>query len=394
MPDHCGELRSVLDGLKPAILSASREIHAHPEVRFTEHRAAALLERALAADGFDVESGAAGMPTAFAATAGNSDDPDAPTIALFCEYDALEGLGHGCGHNVIAAAGLGASQAVAAWLARHPEFPGTLRVLGSPAEEGGGGKAHLIEAGYLDGVDAALMVHPAGQDRVHMDALARVALEIEFQGRASHAAGAPEHGVNALDAASLTLTAIGLLRQQLRSDSRVHAIVTDGGQAPNIIPARAALRVFVRSPDDAYLRDRLLPAVKDCARGAALATGAQVEITQPTPAYAALRTNGVLAQVCAEGFGAIGRALDDTAEAAVLGSTDMGNVSAVVPSAHPCLELAPGLVLHTPEAAEAAGSAPGDRAVLDGALLLADCATRLYAETDLISAAHAAHHSS
>lgn len=394
MPERPQELRDIVDGIATHIVDTSRRIHAHPEVRFTERFAANLLTERLRTDGFDVEAGSAGLDTAFTATYGNSEAPSAPTIAVFCEYDALEGIGHGCGHNVIAAAGLGAALATKRWLQAHPQHPGRLAVFGSPAEEGGGGKTYLLDAGYLADVQAALMVHPAGEDRVRMQALARVALEVSFTGRPAHAAGAPEEGINALDAANLTMTAIGLLRQQLRPDSRVHGIVTDGGQAANIVPEHAALRLFVRSPDDGYLTDRLLPAVENCARGAALATGASVEISRPIPAYTNMSTNEVIGNLCGEAFTALGREAADPTPGAVLGSTDMGNVSRVVPSAHPCLRLRPGLAMHTREATAAAGGDEGDRAALDGALLLAHCLTRLYAEPELLAAAWAEHEGS
>lgn len=391
-PRWLPELTGYVDHLEPVIVDVSRQIHAKPEIRFEEHFASSLLTDALERDGFAVEREAAGLPTAFVARLnrgreGNADAaPRRPVIALFCEYDALEGIGHGCGHNTIAAAGLGAALATARWLHAHPEFPGDLVVLGSPAEEGGAGKSYLIDAGYLDGIDAAMMVHPMGENRARMASLARFSLDVAFTGRAAHASASPHDGVNALDAVSLTHTAIGLLRQQIRQDSRIHGIITDGGQAPNIIPERAAMRLFVRSPDTKYLTDRLLPAVENCARGAALATGCQAEISQYAPPYAGMRTNEVLGVLCEANLGHLGRTPVDALPAEGSGSTDMGNVSDVVPSVHPCLELVPEITLHTREAAEAAGSAAGDRLAVDGARLLALTATQLYSDPDLCAA--------
>ncbi len=387
--DLLTEIRGYVDEVTDDVLRASHRIHAEPEVRFVEHAAAELLSAALREHGFDVETGVGGLPTAFVADACNTEDTDAPTITVFCEYDALEGLGHGCGHNLIAAAGLGAALTARRWLHQHPEHPGRIRVVGSPGEEGGGGKAYLIDAGLLASTDAALMVHPLGQDLVRMPSLARVALDVVFTGRAAHASAVPHEGINALDGVTLTQNAIGLLRQQLRADSRVHGIVSDGGQAPNIIPERAGMRLFVRSPDTDYLTDRLVPAVENCARGAALATGADVEITRPAPAYDGMRTNEVLARLCDTNFALLGRRPVDGTETGGPGSTDMGNVSRVVPAIHPCLRLTPELAMHTREAAAAAGSAAGDQVAVDGATLLALTAAQLYSEPERVSAARA-----
>ena len=221
------ELRPYVDEVEEELLDVSHRIHERPEIRFEEEFASGLLADRLEEHGFEVERGVASLPTAFSATTSNTQETneEAPTIAVFCEYDALEGLGHGCGHNIIATTGLGAAIATKRWLEDHPEVPGRLVALGSPGEEGGGGKAYMIEGGCLDGVDAALMIHPAGENRGAKAFLARVALEVNFTGKPAHAAAAPYEGVNALDAANLTLVAIGLLRQQIRPrlpDTRHH----------------------------------------------------------------------------------------------------------------------------------------------------------------------------
>lgn len=395
--EYLSELRPYVEEIEEELLDVSHRIHEKPEIRFEEEFASDLLAGKLEEHGFVVERGVAGLPTAFSATASNtreapgrpSGEPsveEVPKIAVFCEYDALEGLGHGCGHNIIASAGLGAAIAAKRWLQDHPEVPGQIVALGSPGEEGGGGKAYMVEAGCLEGVDAALMIHPAGENRGAKEFLARVALEVTFTGKPAHAAAAPHEGINALDAANLTLVAIGLLRQQIRPDSRIHAIITDGGQAPNIIPERASLRMYVRSPDNGYLWERLLPAVENCARGAALATGTEVEITRPAPAYESLRINGPLTRLSETNLTALGRevAVNDTSGS---GSTDMGNVSQVVPAAHPYIELVSGLTLHTEETTEAAASGAGDRAVVDGALEIAMTAVELYSRSELRVAA-------
>jgi amidohydrolase len=387
--DLLAELRGRVQEIEDLVLDTSHQIHERPEIRFQEHFASDLLARRLQEHGFDVTSGIADLPTAFIGKYQNPAGPG-PTIAFLCEYDALEDLGHGCGHNVIAAAGLGAALASKRWLEANPDVAGSVIVLGTPGEEGGGGKIPIIESGYLEGVDAALMLHPAGENLCQMTTLARAAIDVVFTGRAAHAAVSPHDGINALDAATLTLTAIGLLRQQLPSDARVHGIVTDGGQAPNIIPERAALRFYVRSPNTQYLRDRLLPAVQNCARGAALATGAEVTISEQAPTYAALRPNSVLGRMIEDNFALLGRKTVPILDSAFPGSTDMGNVSEVVPAAHPNIELVPGLSMHSRVAAEYAGGEVGDRAALDGAVLLALTAAQLFSSEERMAEVRAA----
>lgn len=387
--DPLAELRGQVKELEHVVLDTSHQIHARPEIRFQERFASDLLSRRLQEHGFGVTSGIAELPTAFVGEYRSPAGPG-PTMAFLCEYDALEEVGHGCGHNVIAAAGLGAALATKRWLETNPDVPGSVIVLGTPGEEGGGGKIPITEAGYLDGVDAALMLHPSGENLCQMTTLARAAIDVVFTGRAAHAAVSPEDGVNALDAATLTLTAIGLLRQQLPADARVHAIVIDGGQAPNIIPERAALRIYVRSPDTRFLRDRLLPSVQNCARGAALATGAEVVISEQAPTYAALRPNSVLGRMIEDNFALLGRKTAPVLDHAFPGSTDMGNVSEVVPAAHPNIEFVPGLTMHSHVAAEYAGGQVGDRAALDGALLLALTAAQLFTSEERMAEVRAA----
>jgi amidohydrolase len=376
-------LRPYAQEVEAELVGVSRDIHARPEIRFEEHFASELLARTLAEKGFDVRRDVGGMRTAFVASYGE-DAGEGPTLAVFCEYDALDGLGHACGHNIIAAAGLGAAVVVARWLADNPGVPGRLVVFGSPGEEGGGGKVFLADAGLLDGIDVAMMIHPSGENIGHRPTMARTKLEIAFEGRAAHAATSPHEGVNALDAANLTLVAIGLLRQQLRADSRIHAIVVDGGQEPNIIPERASLRAYVRSPEAEYLRCRLVPAVTACVQGAALATGATARIEVPSPDYLDIRGNDALVRLSEANLAALGRTVSRECE--MSGSTDMGNISHLVPSVHPYIELSPGLVMHTRQAADEAASPSGDRAVVDGALELAMTAVALYSEPALLAA--------
>lgn len=388
LPEVAAGVRERVSELAPDLLAISHDIHARPELRFAEHAAAARLAEFLAGQGFAVTTGAGGLPTAFRAEHVFTDD--GPTVVVFCEYDALAGIGHACGHNIIAAAGAGAAVAAARWLAGQ-RATGRLVVLGSPGEEGGGGKVKLLDAGELAGVDAAVMVHPTGFDSVHRTTLGRMSLEATFTGRASHAAAAPELGRNALDAATLLLVAIGLLRQQLRPDSRVHANVVDGGAQINVIPEHAKVSVFVRSPDNEYLRERLYPAIRDCVLGAALATGTSGDLAEVADAYEPVVTNPVLGELADRAFTELGRpAVPERAGDPPAGSTDMGNVSRRVPSIHPYIEVEPGLAIHTREFAEAAGGEQGDRAVLAGATLLATVVAALHTRPELVERARAA----
>jgi amidohydrolase len=404
MTDTTADLTPIADGVRDQVtalagdlLAMSHAIHDRPELRFEEHHASELLRRFLNGEGFAVRPGIAGMPTAFRAE--RTFGTGGPVIAVFCEFDALPGLGHACGHNIIAAAGAGAAAAVARWLAgpeplgRRPvgqQSAGTLVVLGSPGEEGGGGKVRLIEAGELAGIDAAIMVHPAGFDSVARTNLGRISLRATFTGHASHAAAAPELGRNALDAATVLLVAIGLLRQQVRSDSRIHAKVAEGGDSINVIPERSVVELFIRSPDSGYLRGRLLDAIRDCVAGSALATGTTWELAEAAPAYDPVLPNHVLAELAAAAFARVGRNVDPAAVSGNAGSTDMGNVSQLVPALHPYLRVVPGLAIHTREFAAAARGEAGDRAVLDGAAMLGMMASALFTRPALVAAARAA----
>lgn len=381
--DLATELRQNAEIIAPELTGLSHAIHEFPELRFTEHQAARRLREFLAAQGFDVTQGVAGMPTAFLAERAFS--AGGPVIGVFCEYDALPEIGHGCGHNIIAAAGAGAGILAAGWLAARGALAGKIVVIGSPAEEGGGGKIKLMDAGVLAGIDAAVMVHPGAVDAVERGSSGRLSLEANFTGRAAHAAGAPWRGRNALDGATLMLVALGLLRQQLREDSRVHAIVDEGGDAVNVIPERARLKVFVRSPDLDYLRQRLESAVHDCAAGAALATGTTAEVREIAPAYEPVRSNPVLGALAEQAFAALGRPAARQAPGA--GSTDMGNVSRRIPAIHSYVGIGAGLVGHTREFAAAAGSPAGDRAAIDAAALLGTLAAGLITHPELVAEA-------
>ncbi|HEY5657908.1 MAG TPA: M20 family metallopeptidase [Myxococcota bacterium] len=358
---------AAVDRLRDELLRISHAIHAKPELAFEEREAAALLVEALREAGLEVEAGAYGLETAFAAEFG---PPGDACVALLAEYDALPEIGHACGHNVIAAAGVGAGLALAT-LGSH--LPGRIRVLGTPAEERGGGKEWMARRGAFDGVDAALMIHPAGSNLVTMPSLCVAEAEVVYRGRAAHAAAAPERGINALDALVFAYQAIAALRQHLRATERIHGIFTEAGRAPNVVPERAAGRFYVRAADPpalAALRQR----VAACFEAGARVTGAALDLRWGEIEYLAIRRNDPLNDAFRANAEKLGREFFPLEELppSLAASTDMGNVSHRVPSIHPMLAAAPlGCAIHDPEFARWAASELGDAAVLDGAKALA-----------------------
>jgi amidohydrolase len=329
-----------VDADRAALIGLGDRIHAHPELRFEEHRAATWLAEYLEGAGFEVERAAYGMPTAFAARAGRG----RPSVAILCEYDALPGLGHACGHNLIAAAGAGAGGALATVI---DEIEGSVVVLGTPAEEGGGGKILMARQGAFNEVDAAMMIHPAGMDLVSMHVLAISVLEVEYLGRPAHAAAAPHCGVNALDGLVTAYTAIAQLRQHIRSDERIHGIITDGGQAPNIVPERAAGLFFVRAATERRL-ERLKQRVEACFQAGASASGAEVSVRKVGEDYADLLSNSPLASAYGSNLARVGRTVMPEVPSMNTGSTDMGNVSKLVPTVHPMIAVSPPNVARSP----------------------------------------------
>jgi amidohydrolase len=370
-----------IDQRASTLLAASHEIHDHPEELFGEHHAHDLLTRLIEEAGLAVERHAFGLDTAFAATAGS----EGPTIAVLLEYDALPGIGHACGHNIIAAAGLGAGLAAASLA---DALGGRVRLLGSPAEEGGGGKVFMIERGALDGVDAAMMVHPADVDLQWMTTIANQQIEVVYHGRSAHAAAAPWLGRNALDAAVLGYMNVAALRQHIRPEERLHGIFTDGGDKPNIVPSRAAMHWYVRSATLDSLQPLKARVLAALAAGAE-ATGCEMDHRWIDPPYADLRTNESLCDLFTQNAARLGRTVAaPDADTDVVGSTDMGNVSYVVPSIHPMIAVAPrGVSIHTPEFARHAAGPAGDAAVLDGAKAMAMTVADLWLRPEAIDAA-------
>ncbi|MEB2345347.1 MAG: M20 family metallopeptidase [Deltaproteobacteria bacterium] len=374
-----------VDERRTLLLAVAHEIHAHPELAFEEHRAAALLVRVLKDAGLPVEAPVYGLETAFECQIGEH----GPVVALLAEYDALPGIGHACGHNLIATAALGAGLALASLGTR---LPGRLRVLGTPAEERGGGKELLARAGAFEGVDAALMVHPAGVDLATMPSLALAEAHVVYHGRAAHAAAMPERGVNALDALVGAYQAIAQLRQHIRPSERIHGIFTEAGTAPNVVPERAAGRFYVRAANAGELAE-LKRRVEGCFRAGAEATGATLELAWQDPDYLELRTSWPLAERYQANAEALGRRFFplDKLPAGAMGTTDMGNVSHRVPSIHPMIAAAPWhCTIHAAEFAEHAASPLGERAALDGAKALAMTALDFWLDPDLRARTRAA----
>ena len=355
-----------IDALAGTLLEVSHAIHAHPELAFREHHACELLTRTLNEQGLPATAGVFTLETAFEAQINAASD--GPTVALLAEYDALPGIGHACGHNLIATAALGAALGLNAV---RTALPGRVRLIGTPAEEKGGGKELMARAGAFDGVDAALMVHPAGVNLATMPCICVAEVEVVYHGRAAHASVMPHKGINALDGLLLAYQAISNLRQHIRKDERIHGIVTEGGRAPNIVPDRAAGDFYVRAADANALA-ALKPRVQACFEGGAKGSGCEVDVNWADVDYLDLRTNWPLAEVFQAHGESLGRDFLSWEDFGGAGSTDMGNVSHRVPSIHPMLAAAPpDVVIHNPEFTKWAGSETGDAAAIDGAKLLA-----------------------
>jgi amidohydrolase len=358
-------------------------IHDHPELGYEERFACAALCDFLVREGLPVTRGAGGIETAFAS---ETKSGSGATLAICAEYDALPGIGHGCGHNLIAAGAVGAYLGVGA-VAK--ELKGTVRLIGTPAEEGGAGKVRLHAAGLFDRVDAAMMFHPADADVLDPLMVALRVLDVEFRGKAAHAAAAPYAGVNALDGLMLGWSAMSALRQLVRSDSRIHGIITDGGQASNVIPERAAARIVVRAGDPSYLGD-LRRRVLSCFEGASTATGCELRY-EWGDSTDMVTTNGPMAAALAENARSLGRALGPRRAGETSGSTDMGNISALIPSIHPFFSVSADRVpWHSREFAAAARTPRALETMHVAAKALAFTAIDLLARPDLLKQTKAA----
>jgi len=367
-----------IDARSPQLGELSRKIHDNPETAMKERRASAWLAEYLKENGFAVETGIYKLPTAFRGRYGQGK----PVIAFLAEYDALPKLGHACGHNLIAtsavAAGVGAKRAV-------DELGGSIIVYGTPGEEADAGKAIMAHRGAFKDLDAAMITHPGGGHQVVMNALACQTLDVEFFGRAAHAAADPEAGINALEAMILSFNAIDALRQHIKEKARIHGIITDGGEAPNIVPAHTAATFLVRAEDDEYL-DILKEKVLNCFAGAAAATGAELKYKWADVRYAAMRNNMTLARLFRKNMQSLGRPIPLGDNSKWSGSTDVGNVSRLAPTIQPMVGIASkDVLIHTPQFAAAAATKEALRSLLDAAKAMAMTAADLLADPKTIA---------
>jgi len=346
------------------LIQLSLSIHDNPELGFEEEKASVWLTGYLEDNGFYLERGIAGLATAFRATYGQG----RPRIALLAEYDALPKIGHGCGHNIIAASAVGAAVGSKSII---DHLGGSIVVLGTPGEEVLGGKIDMVKAGAFKEIDVAMIVHPDVHNMVTIQALSCISLEVEFFGQPAHAAAQPYKGINALEAMILAFTSINSLRQHIRSEARIHGIITDGGEAPNIVPAHSAAVFLIRAQDDEYIAE-LKDKVLNCFTGASVASGARLEYRWRDKAYAAMKNNATLAQLFSQNLESLGRHVEAFDPDFGFGSTDMGNVSQVVPSIHPTIAIAsPEVLIHTQEFASAAASEAGHEGFMDAAKAMA-----------------------
>jgi amidohydrolase len=346
------------------LVQLSLFIHDNPELGFKEEKASARLSGYLEDNGFYVERGIAGLATAFQATYGQ----ERPRIAVLAEYDALPTIGHGCGHNIIGTSAVGAAVASKSII---DQLGGSIVVLGTPGEEVFGGKIDMVKAGAFKEIDVAMIVHPDVHNMVTIQALSCSSLEVEFFGQPAHAAAQPHKGINALEAMILAFTSINSLRQHIRSEARIHGIITDGGEAPNIVPAHSVAVFLIRAQDDEYLAE-LKDKVLNCFIGASIASGARLEYRWTEKAYAPMKNNLSLAGLFKQNLESLGRHVEAFDPESGFGSTDMGNVSQVVPSIHPTIAIAsPEVFIHTQEFASAAASEAGHEGFMDAAKAMA-----------------------
>ncbi|MGO1319314.1 MAG: M20 family metallopeptidase [Galactobacter sp.] len=374
-PADLQRIRATVESQADLLYALAQDLYEHPETAWTEVRSSAAVAAPLADAGFRVVAGVADLPTAFTATAGPADA--ATRVGIVAEYDSLPGLGHACGHNLISAAAVGAALGAVPLL---EEAGLSLSVIGTPAEEGGGGKIPMIEAGVFDGLDAAMMIHPGPDDRAWAAPFAVAHFDVTYKGKATHAAAYPWLGVNAADAFTVAQVAIGLLRQQLPSGTRVHGIVTSAGTAPNAIPETATGKWYVRA-DSLDELETLYQRVVACFEAGATATGCELRIEETSGRYADFVTDEELLATFVDASAQLGRDLhpeDRTRTGMNSASTDMGNVSYVVPAIHPYLGIdsAPA-VNHQAEFADATMTDAARRAVVDGAVALAATAVSL-----------------
>lgn len=372
-----------VDVLSDELFDINDWLYHNPELGFAEKGAADLLTGFLTKEGFQVERGIGGMETAFIAT--HRGPRPGPAIAVFAEYDALLDIGHACGHNIIAACGVGAAAAVKrVW----PDLPGTIHLIGSPAEEGGGGKVIMVEEGLVQALDAAMMIHASVANRVLTNNLSVQRMDITFSGRTAQPAGSAHEGVSAFEAAILTWTNINAIRQYLQPDFYVHGIMNEGGFAANVIPDRASLVLYIRAPRGRDV-DYLLERVGNCAKAAAMTVGATVTMAERGKRFLRMVNNPTLSGVLADNYQALGLTADPPTPRP-RASTDMGNVSQVVPSIHGYIRIGDAAEIgntHSPEFAPHTTTAEAHRAVADAAKAMAMTCVDLFGQPQLLEQA-------
>lgn len=367
-----------IDEIAPQLLQISHTIHANPEIAFEEYQSMKLLADTADSYGYAVERGIAGLDTAFMA---QSQRGNGPTVAFIAEYDALPGLGHACGHNIIGTAATGAALAMQAV---REEIDGVVKLIGTPAEEGGGGKVIMAEHNVFDDLDAAMMIHPGTKAMTTRTTLASNKIKFEFFGKPSHAAASPHLGINALDACIQTFNNISALRQHLKPTVRIHGIITHGGDAVNVVPEYTSALFSVRAADSDYSFE-VLQKVIDCARAGALAAGATMKYDHMMH-YAQRLANPTMAHLFGDNISSLGENVREPAPDEPMGSSDMGNVSQIVPSIHPYVTIAkPGTGGHTKAFAEASISEWGDHALLRSAKAMAMTAVELMTQPKVLA---------
>jgi len=365
MEDPKNRMCSEVDALAEELFAISQYLKDNPETAYQEFKACEHLSKKMEGFGFDVEKGVGNVETAFLARPAGC-RPARPAVAILAEYDALPKIGHGCGHNLIAAASVGAAVALRRFLG---DAAGSIALVGTPAEEGGGGKARLADAGVFAPMDAAMMFHPGQSNIPGKPMLGRIKFRLEFFGKTAHAASSPDKGINALDAMIATYNAINALRQHLKSDARIHGIITKGGDAPNIIPDYTAGLFYVRAESRSY-RDEVFERVKKCAEGAAMAAGATVKIHVELPTIDPMNRNAALEAAVGANMERLGLRIDG--DDGRRGSSDIGNLSYCLPSLHPVLAISePDTPNHTVGFCEATTGPRGRAALINGAKLLA-----------------------
>jgi len=374
---------AAIDEHRDGLIELSLRIHRTPELGYQERQAAEWLATFLEGAGFEVQRAYAGVETAYRGDAAGKGP--GPTVAVLSEYDALADIGHACGHNLIAIMGVAAAVGVRAVMG---QLPGKIAAIGTPAEEGGGGKVAILKAGGFDDVDAAMMIHPSSRTLAMRGSLASSRVDVEFRGKAAHAAAQPDRGINALDGIITTFNAVNAMRQQLRSDARVHGIITSGGSAANIIPDYAASKWSVRALDHAYQQEVLNRFIA-CAEGAATATGTTVKVTvHENSSYENMVPSTPISERWAKHLAGLGVPVMATSPDERMGSTDMGNISRVIPSIHPYIAIAPeGTPGHSTAFRDAAATPQALENALAAGKAMALAAIDLLAEPSLMKAA-------